>query len=437
MSKRRVVVTGLGPVSPIGTGKDRFWTNLRAGEVGIARIEAFDPSEFRSQVGGEVKEFKPKQHVPKSYRKSTKLMARDIEMAVVASDCAVRDSGLKTKGVEDGDTKIDSTRLGVNIGGGLICPDLDELTYSFDKAVTDGQFSLKAWGADGIPHLTPLWLLKYLPNMLGCHVSIIHDAQAPSNTITCAEASSQLAIGEAVRVIGRDSADAVLCGGAETKINPMGLLRQDLIGRLTQSGNDNPATAVKPFDKDRDGTAIAEGGAVIVLEELEHAGKRGANIYCEVAGFGSAFGTADLVLPEPKGEALSLAIEKAMNDAGVGAGDIDLVVGFGCGTVEHDRAEAIAIRRTLGDVPVTSIKGQLGNNGAGSGALDVAAAALCLSEGFVPKTVNCENIDEECPVNVVTDGGERKVNVVLTLSYSLGGGQVAALVLRRFEDRDS
>jgi len=269
MAERRVVITGLGPVSPIGVGKDQFLASLRSGRVAVDGIRAFDAAEFPCRIAGEIAEFSCKDYVPKSYRKSIKVMARDIELAVVAADCAVRDSGLKTKGVSDGEITVDSTRLGVNIGAGLICPDLNELTFALASASNDGQFSLEAWGREGMNNLTPLWLLKYLPNMLACHVSIIHDAQAPSNTITCAEASSQLAIGEAWRTIKRDCADVCLCGGAESKVNPMGLLRQDLIGRLTRSHNDSPASAVRPFDAKRDGTVIAEGGAVVQVVDLE------------------------------------------------------------------------------------------------------------------------------------------------------------------------
>ncbi|NLX04181.1 MAG: beta-ketoacyl-[acyl-carrier-protein] synthase family protein [Phycisphaerae bacterium] len=432
MAERRVVITGLGPVSPIGVGKDQFLASLRSGRVAVDGIRAFDAAEFPCRIAGEIAEFSCKDYVPKSYRKSIKVMARDIELAVVAADCAVRDSGLKTKGVSDGEITVDSTRLGVNIGAGLICPDLNELTFALASASNDGQFSLEAWGREGMNNLTPLWLLKYLPNMLACHVSIIHDAQAPSNTITCAEASSQLAIGEAWRTIKRDCADVCLCGGAESKVNPMGLLRQDLIGRLTRSHNDSPASAVRPFDAKRDGTVIAEGGAVVVLEDLEHAKRREGRIYGEMIGLGAGFGTHDFLNPDRNGDALAVVLEKALADAQVEACDVDLVVAFACGLPEHDRVEAQAIARVLGDVPVTSIKSQYGNNGAGSGALDVAAAALCLSEGLVPGTVNCEQVDPACPVNVVRRTEDRRVNTLLTVNYSLSGGQCTALVFRRW-----
>jgi len=433
MTSRRVVVTGLGPISSIGIGKEQFLAGLRSGQVGIDRIRAFDPSKFHSRIAGQIENFRCADYVPKSYRKSIKVMARDIELAVAAADQAVRDAGLVTKGINADNPQVDSTRLGVNIGAGLICADLNELVYGLSTAVgDDGKFTLAKWGKEGMNNLTPLWLLKYLPNMLACHVTIIHDAQAPSNTVTCADASSQLAIGEAFRTIVRNCADVCLCGGVESKLNPMGLLRQDLLGRLTHTHNDCPKCAVRPFDAKRDGTAIAEGGAVIALEALECAQKRNAKIYGELVGVGASFGTSDFINPEHDGEAISVAIERAIADAKLSAKDVDLVISFAVGTRDHDRAEAIAINKVLGKVPVTSVKGQLGLAGAGSGAIDVVVAMLAMSENFVPATINCETIDPECPVNVVQSQHDSKVNTIVTLNYSLSGGQTAALVFKRY-----
>ncbi len=433
MTSRRVVVTGLGPACSIGIGKDQFLDGLKKGTVGIDRITAFDPGNFRSQIAAQIQDFRCADYVPKSYRKSIKVMARDIELAVAAADQAVRDAGLVTKGINPDAPQVDPTRLGVNIGAGLICADLNELSYALASSSNDAKFSLAKWGKEGMNNLTPLWLLKYLPNMLACHVTIIHDAQAPSNTITCSDASSQLAIGEAFRTIARNCADICLCGGAESKLNMMGLLRQDILGRVTRTHNDNPKCAVRPFDVNRDGSAIAEGGAVIVLEEMECARKRNAKIYGELIGVGASFGTVDFIKPEPDGEAISVAIERALGDAGVSAKEVDLVVSFAVGTRDHDKTEAVAINKVLGAVPVTSVKGQIGFSGAGSGAIDVVVAMLAMSEGFIPATVNCDTVDPECPVNVVRQQQQKKVNVVVTLNYSLSGGQTGALVFKRYE----
>src|SRR5579864_708003 len=284
---RRVVITGIGVICPIGIGAKVFWQNLLAGQVGVRRIASFDPSGLPSQIGGEVPPFKIGDFVPKSYRKATKVMARDIELAVIAADDAFKDAGLKTRAYTDSPT-IDSARFGCNIGVGLISADLNELTAAMHVARDGNRLDLQRWGRDGMNQLTPLWLLKYLPNMLACHVTIIHELKGPSNTITCAEASSHLAIGEAFRTIQRGDADCAICGGAETKVVPMSLVRQILLRRVTESHNDSPESAVRPFDAEASGTAVAEGGGLLILEEYEHAKKRGARIYAELVGFGAS-----------------------------------------------------------------------------------------------------------------------------------------------------
>ncbi len=278
MSKRRVVVTGLGPVTPIGVGATDFWNALLEGRNGIRRVRSFDPSRFRSQVGGEIDGLNIGDAVPKGYRKASKIMARDIVLAVIGAYQATRDAGIFTKcHVERGEApapNINSTRFGANIGAGLICADLPELAEALASSAVDGVFSHAKWGSEGMNNLTPLWLLKFLPNMLACHATIVHDAQGPSNTITCAEASSHLAIGEAFRTIERGTADVCMCGGAESKINPMALLRQSLGERLTHQ-NETPEAACRPFGASRDGTAVSEGGGLVILEELEHARNAG------------------------------------------------------------------------------------------------------------------------------------------------------------------
>ncbi len=271
---RRVVITGIGVISPIGIGSKVFWENLLAGKSGVRRISAYDPSGFPCQIAGEVPEFKIGDFVPKTYRKATKVMARDIELAVVAADDAFKDSGLKSKAYTDSPT-IEPTRFGCNIGAGLISADLAELSVAMHVARDGGKLDLKKWGKEGMNQLTPLWLLKYLPNMLACHVTIIHELKGPSNTITCADASSHLAIGEAFRTIQRGNADLAICGGAESKVVPMALARQCLLKRVTEMHNDSPAEAVRPFDASATGTAVGEGGGLLILEEYEHAKARG------------------------------------------------------------------------------------------------------------------------------------------------------------------
>src|SRR5205085_2749646 len=252
--------------SPIGIGAATFWATLMAGKVGVKRISTFDPAGFSSQIAGEVPPFKIGDYVPKSYRKATKVMARDIELAVVAADDAFKDAGLKSKAYAESPT-IPTTRFGCNIGAGLLSVDLNELTSAMHVAREGNKLDLQRWGRDGMNQLTPLGLLKYLPNMLACHVTIIHELKGPSNTITCADASSHLAIGEAFRTVQRGKADWAICGGAESKVNPMGLMRQCLLKRVNEISNDEPRHAVRPFDAEATGTAIGEGGGLFIVEE--------------------------------------------------------------------------------------------------------------------------------------------------------------------------
>lgn len=447
MSKHRVVITGLGVVSPLAVGAAETFEGLVEKRSGIARISAFDASRFSSQIAGEVSSGEVKDCVPKSYRKATKVMARDIELAVVAAYHAVKDAGLKTKClVERGEADaidVDSTRFGANIGAGLICADLNELAGALSSAAdspdrpSDRGFSLKKWGSEGMSNLTPLWLLKFLPNMLACHVTIVHDCQAPSNTITCGEASSHLAIGEALRTIERGAADICICGGAESKVNPMGLMRQSLLGRLVTNANDRPAEACRPFDAERSGTVIGEGGGLLILEELTRAKSRGARIYAEVIGFGASVNAKHWLEPQSDGRALVLAIQKAMADAGVKPDDIGLVNALGVGTVGHDSSEAAALRTILGpraaSVPVLATKGSIGNNGAGSGAIDIAMTALAMSRGVVPPSRNTSKVDPACGLNVVRgDPIDCRADVALTIASALSGGQTAAMIIRRY-----
>jgi 3-oxoacyl-[acyl-carrier-protein] synthase II len=278
--------------------------------------------------------------------------------------------------------------------------------------------------------LTPLWLLKYLPNMLSCHVSIIHDTQGPSNTITCAQASAGLALAEAARTIQRGQSDVALVGGCESKVHAMALMRWSLLNRLNGTSNENPAAACRPYDQGAAGVVLAEGGAVFVIEEYEHARKRGATIYAEVAGIGSsANAAASPIDPDPAGEAPAAAMRKALKDAGIGPGQVELVIPPGYGTAEWDRADVAALRAAFGTVPaVFAARAGIGDCGAGSQALDLAAAALALREQTVPAAVNCEN-----PIGGLTMSRQKAARAlahVLVLASALGG-QNSAIVLRK------
>jgi 3-oxoacyl-[acyl-carrier-protein] synthase II len=429
---RRVVITGVGVVSPIGIGAPAFFENLLAGAVGVRRIAQFDPGGFATQIAGEVPAYKIGDYVPKSYRKATKVMARDIELAVVAADDAFKDAGLKSKAYTES-PEIKPERFGCNIGAGLINTDLPELTAAMHVAREGNRLDLHKWGAEGMTQLTPLWLLKYLPNMLACHVTIIHGLKGPSNTITCSDASSHLAIGEAFRTIQRGKADLAICGGAESKVNPMGLIRQALLKRMTETRNDEPATAVRPFDAEADGTAMGEGGGLLILEEYEHAKARGAKVYAEIVGFGASQDTHRITDPEPSGHSYGRAISKALAEANVPPAGVDLLIPCGLGIPSHDRAELNGLTQVFGGglerVPMALPKAQIGNLAAGTGA-EVAAAVLAVQQDKLPPAVNTRRPLGDRMLNVSHTSRDDTVNVAVTSVYSLGG-QNAALVLRK------
>ena len=447
---RRVVITGLGPVSALGIGMQGTWESLLAGKCALGSAKSFDATGLPSHIVGEVGDFKITSYVPKSYRKATKVMANDIELAVAGADQAARDAKLLTKGTDpDGGKNPDFTptyagnRIGCHIGAGLIAADLDELTLAFDEARDEaGYFDIHIWGESGMQSLTPLWLLKYLPNMLACHVTIIHQTNGPSNTITCAEASSELSIGESLRVIQRDAADLCFCGGTEDKINPMGMLRESLAGRLNSTELDDPSNVVRPFSKNAVGTALGEGGGIVILESIETFEKRreadDVHAYAEVLGFGASQSVnreKRNLEPDADGRGIASAIKSAMREASVTADQIDAVLPFGLGYSPFDQAEAAGLKAVFGDrlseIPLISPKALIGNCAAGGGAFDVCVAAMMLHEQKLPATINCdEPLDGlNCATAPARDA---KLEHVLTYSTSLGG-QNAALVLKRFD----
>jgi len=440
LPRRRVFITGLGPVSALGLGVDALWAGLSGGRSALAPIRQFDASEFDCAIAGEVPEdFKVRDFVPKSYRKATKVMARDIELAVAAAHLAVQDAGITTPGSDpDGERSYASPRMGVHIGAGLIATEENELTYALDAArAEDGSFDINKWGSEGMSQLTPLWLLKYLPNMLAAHVTIIHDAQGPSNTITCNEASAMLSLGESLRVIQRGQADACLSGGADSKMTPMALLRQVLAGRCNTTDKDAPEKAVRPFCQTAAGTALGEGGAVLVLESVETFERRGGEkAYAEVVGFGAAQSlnpeTKNL-LPDAEGKAFASAMRKALNDAGVTPDDIGLVVPFGLGHSGSDGPEAKAIKAVFGgraaDVPLACPKANVGSCSAGASGIDLSLAAKALAEQQIPDTISTTDPIEGLNI---TRGGTQTASFDHALVIASGlGGQTAACVLKK------
>jgi 3-oxoacyl-[acyl-carrier-protein] synthase II len=437
MGSARVVITGLGAVSPLGMTVREMWEGLCACRSGITIITAFDPEGFTCKVAGQVPDYKIQHYVPKTYRKATKLMSRDIELAVIAANEALIGSGLVTKGIDPDRININPERMAINLGAGLISCDLLELAPAVAASTNNGKFDIRKWGKEGLEMVTPLWLLKYLPNMLACHVGIIHDIQGPSNTITCAESSAHLAIAEAKQIIARGDSDVALAGGAEAKVNPIVMIRQSLLNRAASGNNIDPASACRPFDADAKGSVFGEAAGVVVLESLENAAGRGAGINAEVVGVGHSNNINPAYQRlEPDGKGIQIAIEKAMADAQIQSKDLDLVIPHGTGIPADDLAEARAIEAALGEdaksVPVWPTKSMLSNTGAASGALDVIAAVCAMKEAAIPAAKNYNMKIDACGLNIVRQTRQTPVRHALCCSYTYGG-QTAALVLKRLD----
>lgn len=435
MTKTRVAITGTGAVTPLGLKTQDLWEGLNSGRSGIARITAFDPSGFPCQIAGQVPDYKIRDYIPKSYRKAAKLMCRDIELVVMAADQALRRSGWVTQAMDPEQATIEPERFGVNLGAGLICCDLEELAPSVASCTQDGQFSLPQYGREGIEYVTPLWLLKYLPNMLACHISILHDLRGPSNTITCAEASSHLAISEAAQTIQRGDSDFALAGAAEAKVNAHTILRQNKINRATDQGNEQPDKACRPFDAQATGCVFGEGAGLLVLENMERAQARGARILAELAGTGQSISIhTDMRHLEPDGRGVQIAVEKALDDAGIAPDDLDLIVPHGTGIAPDDAAEARGLAAALGNaiesIPVWTTKGQVSNTGAASGGVDAVAAVAAMEHGRIPASANFETPAQDCRLQILQEPLAKTIRYALCCSYTYGG-HTAAMVLKK------
>ncbi len=435
MNSARVVITGLGAVTPLGLTVNETWEGLCAGTCGIDKITAFDPVGFNCKLAGQVPDYKIQKYVLKTYRKAVKLMSRDIELAVIAANEALVHAGLITRGIDPENVNVNPERMAINLGAGLISCDLVELAPAVAASITDGKFDIRKWGKEGLELVTPLWLLKYLPNMLACHIGIIHDIQGPSNTITCAETSAHLSIAEAAQIIARGGSDLSLAGGAEAKVNPIVMIRQCLLKRATDRNNDEPESACRPFDADAKGSVFGEAAGVVILENLKNAQRRGAKIYAEVVGIGHS----NSINPayehiEPDGKGIEIAIKKAIAEAQIEPEDLDLIIPHGTGIPTDDLAEAKAIQAVLGEAAtrtaVWPTKSMLSNTGAASGALDVIAAVCAMTDGRIPAAKNCDRRADGCNLNIANIMQEKKIRYALSCSYTYGG-QTAALVLKQ------
>ncbi len=420
---RRIVITGIGSLSPLGKDVEQLYSALLAGNVGVRPIRTFDASALSTRIAAQIEGFDAKAYVEKHQRKSLRMMARPIQLALAAAQVAL------THGQVD-KSKLDPARFGVEFGSGLIASELPDIADAATVSTNcqPGKVDLVAWGEKGLEKIEPLWMLKYLPNMPACHISILHDAQGPNNSITESDAASLLALGEAARILRRGGADFFLVGGCESRLSPLSLVRHCLFEQLSKR-NDEPARACRPFDQDRDGLVVGEGSTVFVVEGLDHARRRGAKVCAEVVGFGAAF---DRKLD---GTGLARACTAALRQAGIGPDDLDHVNAHGLATRHEDVWEARGLASVVGTrVPVHAYKGALGNLGAAAGATELAVSLLALERGQMPGTVNHEKTDPECPI-AVHPAEPRAVRKPYALKIGFTHmGQCAAVVVKKWSD---
>jgi 3-oxoacyl-[acyl-carrier-protein] synthase II len=424
---RRVVVTGLGVVSPNGIGKDAFWSACLEGRSGVGPIRGFDASHHPVRIAAEVADFDVTPYVPASQRKSMKIMSRAMRFAVGAADLAVRDSGLELAGE-------DPFRVGVVMGTGLVPVDLPELTPTLMRACDEsGQLQTTRLGEFGNSALFPMWILKYLPNMVAAHISMALGAQGPNSTITTACAAGTQAVGEAFRLIARGDADVVLAGGADSRIDPLMLLAYSALGALSP-GQRLASEVSRPFDNQRDGFVMGEGAGVLILEDYRHARRRGANLYAEVLGLGSSFDAYSITKPDPEARGAARAIEAALHEARVDPHDVDYINAHGTSTRLNDLMETAAVKLVFGaqarSLQLSSIKSMVGHLIGAAGAVEAVALALTLHDGALPPTINLTVPDPECDLDYVPNTArESKVKTAVSTSFGFGG-QNAALVMR-------
>ncbi|MBN1855121.1 MAG: beta-ketoacyl-[acyl-carrier-protein] synthase family protein [Pirellulales bacterium] len=429
-SHRRVVITGMGLISPLGNSLPDFWDALSEGRSGVRELRSLPPAALPCPFAAEAIEFTGAidDYGPldpakkKAIRKSIKMMSRESQMGVAAAQRALADSGLSPE-------IVDPDRTGVLFGSDLMLTRPEDFTAGVAKCgrIQD-RFHFARWGTDGLGEMSPLWLLKYLPNMPACHFAIFNDFRGPNNSVTQREAAGLLAIGEAFHTIRRGHADRIVSGATGTRVHPMKTIHAVGQAEIAR-GDSRPAEASRPFDRHRSGMVLGEGAAAVVLEELGAAEARKATIYAEVRGIGSAF-AADHACRGKWQQALTQAMKNALDDAHAAPADVGHVNAHGLSDIALDAEEARAISSMFDSdtkrIPVVAAKSFFGNLGAGSGVVELIASLLALRKRRLFRTLNYETPDPECPVFVVTDPEMDPGESVLALNVT-PQGQAAAL----------
>jgi 3-oxoacyl-[acyl-carrier-protein] synthase II len=407
---RRVVVTGMSVITALGSEIPEFWDRLCAGKSGISRLERFDCSDFKVNFGGEVKDFHPDDHFDS---KEAKRLDRFSQFALAAAQKAVLQSGIDFKQVDD------PYRCGVIVGSGI--GGLNEIEEQHAKLFDRGP-----------TRVSPFMIPKLMVNAATGNISVQFGLKGPSSAVATACASASNAIGDAYRLIQHDVADILVTGGSEAAITPMGLSGFARMGALS-TRVESPESASRPFDRDRDGFVLSEGAGVVVLEEYEHAKKRGATILAEVLGYGMSSDGTHMTAPDPEGAGAARAMALAMRDAKLSLRDVDYINAHGTSTPLGDKAETNAIKRVFESeakrICVSSTKSQLGHLLGASGGVEFVVSVLTLLNRLVPPTINIENPDPDCDLDYVPNKArELRVNRVMSNSFGFGGHNACLIV---------
>jgi len=414
MEKRRVVVTGLGVLSPIGCTTEKFWNALIEGKSGIGPITHFDATEFSCRIAGEITDYDPLKYFS---TKEARNLAAFVQFAAVASDEAVAHAKLDLK-------SVDLDRVGVLVGSGIGSIETVENEY-------------KKYTERGPRKISPHFIPKIIINEAAGQVSIRTGARGPATCIATACSTATNAIGDAMRFIQYGDADVMIAGGTESATTILGVGGFCALKALTKN-NDDPQKASRPFDLNRDGFIMAEGAGIAILESLDHAKKRGAPILAEVAGYGRTSDAFHITAPEPSGRGAARAMEYAIKDAGLTPKDISYINAHGTSTTLNDKVETLAIKTVFGEyaksVPISSTKSMTGHLLGAAGGIEFAACVYAIRDSIVPPTINYETPDPDCDLDYVPNTA-RKIPVTSTLSNSLGfGGHNASIVVKKFQE---
>jgi len=432
---RRVVITGLGLVSPLGNSPDKLWKALASGQSGVAELQSIPPTVLPTRFGAEardftgaIEDFGPLDKLKsRNIKKNLKVMCREMQYGIAVAQLALTDSGLSL-------AAANLDRVGCVYGSDYMLTLPQEFTAGIRACLDErGKFDFRNWGERGLPSVEPLWLLKYLPNLPAAHIAIFNDLRGPNNSLTMREASSNLAVAEAAMTILRGHADAMLAGATGTKVHPtrsIHVVTQEEIA----TGDGDATRLCRPFDRDRSGAVMGEGAAAVMLEELEHAQARGAKILGEVIGF-AASAVSDKLGAGQYCAAFKNVYSKALTSAHMQPDDVGHVNSHGLGTRRSDAEEAQAIVEVFGNrrtpVPVVAAKSYFGNLGAGSGIVEMIGSTLALKHGRLFRTLNYKTPDPECPVNVVANDDIPAGDCFISANVS-PHGQASAVVVRQF-----